>query len=107
MKKFAKYWLAGFLASLSAVLLYAYLAYPAEYVNRVSRWGDSEVYDYQNFPERPLAISDSPFEFSLNLDEERIRTRFEAVSDIDDFDSYLAKKRTQAFIVIRDDAILY
>ena len=107
MKKIAKYSLMGLLAIISISLLYAYLAYPAGYVNRVLRWRDSDVYDYQKFPERPLAISDSPFEFSLNLDEEHVRTQLEIASGVDDFDSFLEKNRTQAFIVIQDDTILY
>lgn len=88
-------------------LLYAYLAYPAEYVNCPLPWGESEVYDYQKYPERVLDVSESPFEFSLNLEEGRVRTQIEVVSAIDDADSFLVENRTQAFIVIRDDAILY
>ena len=107
MKKFAKYFFAGLLAIISIALLYAYIAYPAEYVNRALRWGDAGVDDYLKFPERALEPSNSPFEFSLNLDEDHVRTQFEAVSDIDDFDAFLAKNRTQAFIVIQNDAILY
>ena len=107
MKKFAKYFLIGLLAIIGVILLYAYLAYPAEYVNRLLRWRDADVYDYQKFPERALEPSSSPFEFSLNLDEAHIRTQFEAAAGIDDFDSFLEEKRTQAFIVIQGDAILY
>jgi len=107
MKKTLKFILLGILTLISAVMLYAYIAYPAEYVNRLIRWGDSDVYDYQKFPERVLKTSGSPFEFSFNLDEERIRAQFELASDIDDFDSFLAENHTQAFIVIQDDAILY
>ena len=107
MKRMIKNILFGLLIVVGAVLLYAYLAYPAEFVNRMLRWGDADVYDYQKFPERVLETSGSPFEFSLDLDEERVRTQFELASDIDDFDSFLEKNRTQAFIVIQDDAILY
>lgn len=107
MKTFAKQFFAGLLAIVGAILLYTYLAYPAEYVNRVLRWGDADVYDYQKFPEHPLETSGAPFAFSVNLDEDRIRNQFEAVSDTDDFDAFLAKNRTQVFMVIQDDAILY
>jgi len=107
MKKSAKFFFAGLITIISIALLYAYIAYPAEYVNRVFRWGNSDVYDYQKFPERVLETSGSPFEFSLNLDEEHVRAQLEAASGMDDFDSFLEKKRTQAFIVIQDDAILY
>ncbi|MBI5934837.1 MAG: serine hydrolase [Chloroflexi bacterium] len=107
MKRTAKQILLGLLAIISLLLLYAYLTYPAEYVNRVLRWRDSDVYDYQKLPEHPLAISGSPFELSLNLDEEHVRTQFGLASGMDDFDSFLEKNRTQAFIVIHDDTILY
>jgi hypothetical protein len=107
MKRIAKYIIVGLLSIAGLALLYAYLAYPVEYVNRVLRWGDSDVYDYQKFPERVLQASDLPFEFPLNLDEDHVQTQFELASDIDDFDSFLADHRTQAFIVIQNDAILY
>ena len=107
MKKTLKFILLGILTLISAVILYAYIAYPAEYVNRLIRWGDSDVYDYQKFPERVIETSDSPFEVSLKLDEKRIRSQFELASAIGDFDSFLAENHTQAFIVIQDDAILY
>ena len=92
---------------IGAILLYAYLAYPAEYVNRVLRWGNADVYDYQKFSERAIEAPDSHFEFPVALGEDRVRTHFEAASAIDDFDSFLADNRTQAFIVIQDDAIIY
>jgi len=107
MRRIAKLILMGLFAVIGLLLLYAYIAYPAEYVNRALRWMDSDVYDYQKFPERALEISGSPFEFSLNLDEDRVRTQFEAISGMDDFDSFLEKKHTQAFIVIQNDKILY
>jgi len=107
MKRIIRYILIGLLVLLAMPILYAYLAYPAEYVNRALVWGIEDVYDYQKFSERALEASDSPFEFSFSLDEDRVRTQFEVVSGMDDFDAFLAKNRTQAFIVIQNDNILY
>jgi len=107
MKKILKYLFPGLVLLIGAAFLYAYIAYPAEYVNRLLRWGNADVYDYQKFPERVLEASDDPFEFSIALDEDHVRTQFEADPAIDDFDSFLAENRTQAFIVIQDDAIIY
>jgi len=107
VKKTTKYLLTGLLILVVIPIPYAYLAYPAEYVDRVFRLGNADVYDYQKLLERPLETSDSPFDFSLNLNEDRVRTQFEAVSGIEDFDSFLTKNRTQAFIVIQNDNILY
>ena len=85
----------------------AYIIYPPQFVNRVLRWGDADVFDYQKFPERMLETSGDPFEFSLSLEEDRVRAQFEAVGGMDDFDRFLEENRTQAFLVIQDDAILY
>ncbi len=106
-KKALKYILLSLIFLIGFALLYAYIAYPAEYVNRVLRWGDADVYDYQKFPERTLTASDSPLQFSYRLDEDRVRTQFELDSAIDDFDSFLTANRTQAFIVIQNDEIIY
>lgn len=99
--------LLGILVVIGIVLLYTYLVYPPEFVNRVLRWRTADVYDYQKFPERMLNPSDTPFEFSSNPDEELVRTQFELASDLDDFDSFLEGNDTQAFIVIQDDSILF
>ena len=107
MKKFLKFTGITLLGTIALGLLFAYAAYPAEYVNRLLRWGDSDVYDYRRFPGRPLETSGTPFEFSLNLDEDYVRTQFELASGMTDFDSFLERNRTQAFIVIHDDAIVY
>ena len=107
MKRFFKYLSLGLILLIGIGFLYAYIAYPAEYVNRLLRWGDADVYDYQKFPERIIESPDSHFEFPVALDEDRVRAQFETDSAIDDFDSFLADNRTQAFIVIQDDAIIY
>ena len=101
------YCLAGLLFIIASLLLFAYSAFPSEYVNRALRWGDAGVDDYLKFPKRVLEASDTPFEFLLALDEDHVRTQFEAGSGIEDFDSFLAKNRTQAFIVIQNDVIIY
>ena len=107
MKRILKYLVLGLLVLIGVPLLYAYIAYPAEYINRLLRWGDADVYDYQKFPERVLEPPASHFDFPVALDEEHVRTQFEAGSAIEDFDSFLAENRTQAFIVIQDDAVIY
>src|SRR3990172_6187578 len=107
MKKFLKFTGVTLLGTTALGLLFAYAAYPAEYVNRVLLWGDSDVYDYRRFPGRPLETSGTPFEFPLNLDEDYVRTQFELASGMADFDSFLERNRTQAFIVIHNDTILY
>lgn len=88
-------------------LIYAFTFYPPEYTLRVLRWRDADVYDYQKFPERPLHPSDTPFDFTQNLDEERVRALFAQETAVDDLDTFLEQTGTQAFIVIQDDNLLY
>ena len=45
------------MALLALVLAWAFLSYPADYVLRILRWGNADVYDYQKFPERVVAGS--------------------------------------------------
>ena len=71
-------WLGlGILVVIGLGLGTAYLVYPAEFVNRVLRWGESDVYDYQKFPERVLEPSDQPFGFGYDLQEDEVREVFE------------------------------
>lgn len=89
------------------VLLYAFLTYPSEYVLRVMLWQNSDVNDYQKFPERRLETGSSTFYFTEALDEVRVRALFEVNPMTDDLDAFLADNHTQAFIVIQNDCILY
>ena len=107
MKRTFLYIIAGIAAVLVLPLLYAYIAFPAGYVNRVFRWGDADVYDYQKFPSRTLGISGRPLGFAYSPDEDHVRAQFCKAAGVDNFDVFLEKNRTQAFIVIRNDAILY
>jgi len=107
VKKICLFIVSVLVGTISIILLLAYIVYPAEFIHRLVRWGDADVYDYQKFPARELDASNSPFEFTHNLKEDEIRAQFESVLDIDDFDAFLEKNRTQAFIVIHDDEILY
>lgn len=60
-------WTLAVLAGLvGLILVWAFLSYPAEYLLRSIRWGDSDVYDYQKFPSRPLAASSSPYYLRKN-----------------------------------------
>jgi len=110
MKIVAKVVLGIFIALLvlvGIVLVWAFLSFPSEYVMRGVRWGDSDVYDYQKFPARPIAVSQSPFYFKNEPAEAMVQTLFEQNLVEHDLDDFLEQNRTQAFIVIQNDAILY
>jgi hypothetical protein len=96
------------MALLALVLAWAFLSYPADYVLRILRWGDADVYDYQKFPERVVAGSPEPFTFTLAINEQDVQARFEASPLVEgDLDQFLTDTGTQAFLVIQNDQLLY
>jgi CubicO group peptidase (beta-lactamase class C family) len=99
--------LAALIGLVGLILVWSFLSYPPEYLVRQIAWGDSDVYDYQKFPNRPLAASSSPFYFKEDPAEGKVQALFEQNRAIDDLDDFLEKTQTQAFIVIQNDAILY
>jgi CubicO group peptidase (beta-lactamase class C family) len=105
--KFALWSLAALVGLVGLVLIWAFLSYPAEYLARSIAWGDSDVYDYQKFPSRPLAASSTPFYFKEEPAEAMVRALFEQNPAISDLDNFLEQTETQAFIVIQNDSILY
>lgn len=96
--------------TIAVLILYPLLAcliYPSEYVYRALTWGKESVYDYKKLPERPLGAAGNPFHFAENLQEARVRAIFESDPQIDGLDDFLTNTKTQAFIVIQNDHILY
>ncbi len=102
-------WVLGALVLLLVVWVgVGALVYSPEYVGRVLTSGQSEVDDYLNtFPVRHLSPSPTPYLFEESLDEGRVSREFESILGVSDFDAFLTETETQAFIVIKDDQILY
>ena len=84
------------------------LVYGGEYVGRVLTSRESSVDDYlYTFPLSPLSASATPFFFDDAPDEDSVREALESALGVSDLDVFLAESETQAFIVIKDDRILY
>jgi CubicO group peptidase (beta-lactamase class C family) len=88
-------------------LTISFIVYPSEYVLRVFTWLSADVYDYERFPERPIKPSAESYHFAYALDENRVRDLFEENHSVSQLESILTETGTQAFLVIKDDAILY
>ena len=84
----------------------ALVIYPLEYVYRVLVWQDSDAFDWQKFPSHLLSAAPTAYHFDAAPDP-RVATLFEQLSGAEDWNSFLEKNKTQAFIVIRDGTILY
>lgn len=89
-------------------LIVALIVYPFEYIRRMFVFGESNYFTYMNgFPHSWMQAPSEPFDFESSNKEERVSSLFEDIFNIDDLDSFLEEKDTQAFIVIQDDKILY
>jgi CubicO group peptidase (beta-lactamase class C family) len=99
----------GALVGLIVLWLAASLVlYSPEYVRRVLVWGESDQSDYlNNFPLRSLEAATDPFHFVDATDEARVKAVFEPAFGVTNLDEFLADNQTQAFIVIKDDTVLY
>jgi CubicO group peptidase (beta-lactamase class C family) len=107
MRRGAKWLLLVVAGVVAGTLAVAFAAYPATYVVRLLTLGDSDVQDYQRFPERPIQTGPSTFQFTEAPDEARVRSLFATEAGIADLDGFLADTSTQAFLVIQHDRILY
>ncbi|HET6381378.1 MAG TPA: serine hydrolase [candidate division Zixibacteria bacterium] len=93
------------LAVLSAVFSPGYLF-------RWAVWQDADVGDYARFPARPVEQADEPFTLEVPNDPAAaaasVRSALEASAPVGtDAEAFLERTGTQAFIVIRDDTVLY
>jgi CubicO group peptidase (beta-lactamase class C family) len=86
--------------------------YSPTYMFRWMVWQEADVGDRARFPARPIAAAGEPFLFRRPADptgsEAIVREALEANSRVSGYaDDFLEESGTQAFIVIRDDEILY
>ena len=104
--------LAGLISALIIIFIVGHLIYslfyPFEYVRRIFVWGDSDVDDYiNNLPHSYLSAPPMTFYFDKDLDEGGVASTFEAILNVEDFDTFLEEMDTQALIVIQNDAIKF
>ena len=83
---------------------------PTLHVARGTAWGDSDVWDYQKFPERVMENAGPAFYFDQNTSPElfqtiKYRSNGEWVQA--DFEEFLESTNTTSLIIIQNDAILY
>ncbi len=92
---------------LGSWMAYLSLRYSPEYMSRELFHDLGNVYDYRFFPERKLTASRQPFHFKEDLQETVVQQAFESGLEYGKLDTFLDGTGTQAFLVIRDDTILY
>lgn len=103
-------WLLWTLIVLVAVPLlwlgWALLVYGPTYLYRVLAWRESDAFDWQKFPNHPLAASPNPHAFPEAPDP-RAAELLAQLAGADDWGAFLAQNQTQAFIVVHDGRLVY
>jgi len=79
---------------------------------RCQAWGDASVIDYLIFPEHKLKSSNKPFHFEKNIKDTIVKSIFESMEysdgkNIGDLERFLNRTQTAAFIIIKNDTIIY
>ena len=100
-----------FLAILTAfvvlLIIWSVIAGPVT-VYRVITKGDTTVYDYKRFPGRSLFASPIPFRFEVDFQPNILPDTIQVESSKEmTFDDLLTTTNTLAFLVIKNDAIMY
>ena len=106
-------WAVGGLVMLAGIgFVVLSLIYSPTYMYRLVVWQDADVGDYARFPDRAVPPAGRPFQFATPSDPEAAAAAVTAALEASplvgaDAEAFLEESGTQAFIVIRDDAILY
>ena len=106
-------WAVVALVMLAGVgLIVLSLIYSPTYVYRLVVWQDADAGDYARFPDRTMPPASRPFHFATPSDPEAAAASVTASLETspsvgDDAEAFLEESGTQAFIVIRDDVVLY
>lgn len=92
-------------------LLASCIMYSPEYIFRCITRGESRVTDYQYFPERKIAKSDTPYHYQYNIDSAIDTLSIKYVSSgkllNGQLDELAGENGTTSLIVIHDDKIVY
>jgi CubicO group peptidase (beta-lactamase class C family) len=95
--------LLGFLAIIVLLFLAISIVAGPDTALRMAYYNDTDIDDYRIFPARMLRASDQPFHFERSNDPSRVPATYQGMP----LDEFLQAQRTVAFLIIKDDAILY
>lgn len=77
------------------------------YLGRWFAWKASDIEDYKKFPKTDIRRSEPQFDFEVALDSDFGEQKYKYKDGEETLDTILSKNDTTAFIVIKDDQILY
>jgi len=103
-KKKIKHLLIGAL-----ILIIGFVVFTDNYYGRLIRWNFPDVYDYEKFPYENIENSDNPYLIPKKINEDFFsKLEFQRDGDtINNFNELLELTKTNAFIVIQNDTIIF
>jgi len=80
--------------------------------DQLRAWDYDSPFDYLVFPSHPLKAGSIPYHFAIHLQEQKVKSIFESMEywtgkKIDNLERFLSRTFTAAFIVIKNDTIIY
>lgn len=101
--KIIRYIVLSFLAIFGLLFFALSLVAGPDTAFRMVYYNDTDIDDYKIFPARTLHASEDPFHFKKSDDSSRVPATYEGMP----FDRFLEAQRTVAFLIIKNDTILY
>jgi CubicO group peptidase (beta-lactamase class C family) len=106
---------AGIAGALLIFAIICSVIYTPTYMARYFLWRTSDIRDYEKFPLHEMKNAPPPFMFASHPQENEVRVLFGKARyrwegkfrEVGDLDGFLSKTGTTAFLVIKDDSILY
>ncbi|WP_445382968.1 serine hydrolase domain-containing protein [Robiginitalea sp. IMCC43444] len=99
-------------SSISGIILFfivIFIFYPPKYVYRVLVWQDASYDDFKKFKFNLIEKADVPYDFINGTLQQKAKviSEFEEIDGINSFEEFLERNQTYAFLVIRNDTLLF
>ncbi|SCY56784.1 serine hydrolase domain-containing protein [Alkaliphilus peptidifermentans] len=110
MKKKVQKVVAFIVIMFSAILVFSIVSYSPEYMYRILRYRESDVNDYNIFPERTIASSANPYyyeEKAMALEDKLISYTYNGEIHEKELKKFLEDTQTTSFIIIHNDKIVF
>lgn len=110
MRKNIKFVLLGSLALIAGFLVINLWLFSPTYMFRIFQYGESDVNDMNVFPKRFIEKSSIPYAYSENLlmlDQKPVTYHFNKKSETKPLGQFLKDTKTSAFLVIKNDQLIY
>jgi CubicO group peptidase (beta-lactamase class C family) len=105
--KMSRLFITFLMAGVSLLVIWWLWSASPDTVFRIIRYNASDIDDYKIFPSRPLQASQNPFHFNVDSDKTRVPQLITVGEKDTPLDTLLQSNDTTAFLIIKNDAIVF